>query len=412
MGMNKIKVTNLGVVGVTIVIFITVIRYFKDTILISNTIASLVALFGALLLAFSNYKINKGKLKIDQIDYFWMLIFFLYSLVRNPSYVWINVWMCVIGIIVYFSLGSINGILKYGFIIIVVFALLTASVTWYSLINYEGYCSLIAKLYTAAEMNSILSWYRQGMLSGLTFHYSNNTFYMISAIFIIYSVLISKSSKLKLLYIIAGYLLITVMVVGKRGPIVFAVISIIISYLFLNIKKNKKIERFLLVVIVLIVISPIIISKVPEVSNFYFRLISSSGDYLSGRGDLYSDAINMFFSSPIIGRGYGTFFVLKNGANSGVHNDYLQFLAEWGGVGFFICLIAYGGALYRSYKYYREAFVSIKATQEDKLLATWSFLFQVFVMLYSLTGIPHYDWEIFILFCIACSIPRYRRKRI
>ena len=123
----------------------------------------------------------------------------------------------------------------------------------------------------------------------------------------------------------------------------------------------------------------------------------------------------MFLTNPIIGRGYGSFSVLMNYENPGVHNDYLQFLAEWGVAGFLICLIAYGKCLYLTYVQYREMKLKTFSVEDERLII-WSFMLQLFVAMYSLTGLPHYDFEIYMLFCLACAVPknimRYSENRV
>ena len=40
-----------------------------------------------------------------------------------------------------------------------------------------------------------------------------------------------------------------------------------------------------------------------------------------------------------------------------------------------------------------------------KLMLSWSVLFQTFVILYSLTGLPHYDFEVNYIYYISMSVP-------
>lgn len=39
-----------------------------------------------------------------------------------------------------------------------------------------------------------------------------------------------------------------------------------------------------------------------------------------------------------------------------------------------------------------------------KKLAIWTFMFQIFVLMYSLTGLPHFDFEINTVYIIACAV--------
>lgn len=410
----KIKIksfrNNVSFAAIIIYFLITLVRYFKDAIFHSNTVAALVLLFTAFIFFFETWRERDGKILLNQYDKAWLLILIFMLLHRDWGYDWFRTLMCAIGIVAYLCIGKRIYYVKYGMTLCILFAILTATVSWYEIINYDGYIRILSKLYLLEEVDSIVRFYRQGMMSGLTSHYSSNTFYMVSAIICIISdnwaSNISKVKKGRIIkWILVGYLLVTALMVGKRGHLVFLFATLFLTYFTLQINSSKKIKQSIASVIIIIITFPIILEKVPQVSNFFSRLFANSGDILNGRGDLYKNALDMFLRSPLIGQGYGSFSVLMNYENPGVHNDYLQFLCEWGVVGFAICLVAYGGCLYITYMHYRKI-CSNEYSFEDRRLLLWSIMIQIFVAMYSLTGIPHYDFEVYMLFCMACAVPK------
>ncbi len=412
---------SISIITVILYFLITLVRYFKDYIFKSNTIAAVLLYGFVFLLVLMALKENNNKFSISGYHSAWILIFILTFLYHNREYDWFRTAMCLLGIITFFCIGKRIYYIKYGMLMCVIFAILTATVSWYELVDYNGYLRMLSKLYSVEEVNSIDFFYRQGMVSGLTSHYSSNAFYMVSAIICLLSnqwaLSISKNKNTKIVHwIIAGYLLATMLMVGKRAHFVFLIMTIFISFIMLGISRSKKLKYMFVICAIMFIGSPVIIAKVPQVLNFFVRLFNSSGgDILNGREDLYKTAVNMFLTNPIIGRGYGSFSVLMNYENPGVHNDYLQFLAEWGVAGFLICLIAYGKCLYLTYVQYREMKLKTFSVEDERLII-WSFMLQLFVAMYSLTGLPHYDFEIYMLFCLACAVPknimRYSENRV
>jgi len=416
---NK-KSLNISIIAIVLYFTVTLVRYFKDAIFKSNTYIAIVILVTLGIFIIQMIKTNHGKIPFKQLDYAWLLILLLMIINRNWEYEWLRTLMCIVGVLSYFFIGNNIYYIKYGMVICVFFAVLTAVISWFSIFDYNGYLAFLQNLYTPTVINSIASFYRQGMMSGLTTHYSSNTFYMISAIIILLSDswayrVGQKKDKKYINWIIILFLLITSLMVGKRGHLIFLMATIFISFLFMTINNSKKLKQIFLSIFAIILGLPFIIQKIPQTANFFTRLFGDNGgDILNGRGDLYSLAIKMFISNPILGRGYGSFSVLMNLQNPGVHNDYLQFLCEWGLVGFVVCMIAYGGSLYSAYRLYKCLSNEVYSVDERRLVI-WSFMFQLFVTFYSLTGIPHYDFEVFMLYCLACAVPqniiRYKKRQ-
>lgn len=393
--------------------FLTITRYLHDFIYGNNSIYMFVAVAtGGLLIMCSIVKYGKN-VRCGSLDFAWILVLVLIIVARDWEYDITRTIMCILAIIAFFAIRRDIDDIKFGFYICMFFAMLSAFVTWLSLFNQSLYVDIISTLYRQETVNKIMSSYRRGKLCGLSTHYSCNAFYILSGAiisisnFFTYTVKNIKDKKRTFINIlITLFLLVTVLAVGKRGHVIFFAAATIILYAILKISATKRIKQIVLAISGIIIVGFFSVSRDSQILFFFTRLFDESIG-LSGREMLYRVAIDMFFKHPFLGNGYGSFMVSPNSyGQPGVHNDFLQFLCEWGVIGFVICCTAFLGTLYFSYKVLKDT----KSEQysysvnETKYLI-WSVEFQLFVTLYSLSGLPHYDFEIFMLYTVACAVP-------
>jgi len=122
--------------------------------------------------------------------------------------------------------------------------------------------------------------------------------------------------------------------------------------------------------------------------------LAADADISSGRSGLYNQAWKLFLANPWFGIGRGNFrytligTVTVNTAME-VHNVYLQLLCEIGILGFLLVIIPVVAMFVQTLLAIRR----LKA--EDKKawfpLLSYSLAYQVFFLLYGLTGNPFFD---------------------
>ena len=168
-------------------------------------------------------------------------------------------------------------------------------------------------------------------------------------------------------------------------------------------KKVRKSFKFIAIGVALFFI---LYFSVPGVRNMINRILipSEGGDITSSRSYLWGVAWSMFKSKPLLGHGWGSYLLAMTGSTfQGAHNDYLQYLAETGIVGFTFFLIRDISALILTYRAFKKVRGSEHNGSKLQYWLTLSLVFQVFFLTYSMTGMPHFAYEQYGLYTILCG---------
>ena len=208
----------------------------------------------------------------------------------------------------------------------------------------------------------------------------------------------------------------TILLVAKRGPSLALVISLVIVLVLKEPTIGKKIRKSFKFIAAGLVLFAVLYYAVPGVRNMISRILvpNDTGDVTSSRFYLWGVAWNMFRSKPILGHGWGSYLLAMTGSTfQGVHNDYLQYLAETGMIGFVFFLVRDLGALLLTYR----AFKMVTGKEYDgtdcQYWLTFSMIIQVFILAYSMTGMPPFAYEQYGLYTIVCGygVGQYKALR-
>ncbi len=305
------------------------------------------------------------------------------------------IFFIIICILYFYSIQKNYIEIKYIKYPLIGFALFTSIVTWISFFFPTFYTNNILSMFPEGS-SLVYSFTHRNMYHGFTNHYSRNSYYIIVGILFLFSSLLSDKKYKKIKAVTLAFLMCTQFLVAKRGPTLF----LIISLLYIVIKKesdiNKKLVKsfkFIVLGVILFILAYIF---VPGVDNLINRILepNSSEDISSSRFYLWGVAWKMFINSPILGNGWGSYLKEMSGTTfQGAHNDYFQLLAENGIIGFFIIVIGNLCCLYYSSKvfnFFKKK--EYEGTFEQKW-TMFSYSFQIFILLYALTGMPHYSYE-------------------
>lgn len=199
---------------------------------------------------------------------------------------------------------------------------------------------------------------------------------------------------------------------AKRGPTLFTVIAFMaVLYVSASDENRHNVRLILLLLsavgIGMLIVSAPLLSAIPIVAKFAQSIERAFAgmDITSGRSNLYVLALRLFGTSPLTGIGWGKFKTFNPG-NLETHNVYLQLLCETGIIGFIIFV----SLLVISWVIAKKAYAGLldlpeKATDPWKNLLFFSFAYQSFFLLYSLTGNPLYDNFAIIVYGFSCAIP-------
>lgn len=273
------------------------------------------------------------------------------------------------------------------------------------------YKVLIKPLFSIAALESINATEKlrgdANFVAGFTSQVGYTSFFIIvciGAVFCFRKSVFGKTSY-PLLVFMTGALLLT----GKRGPIAFLVIAIMLAYFMEGYGREKiyrvfKIWGILVALFLLLALLAKITGSdgVKKIYETFLGLIESGTVDDAGRTQLHEQALIYFREYPILGIGWTNFMKMFILRSTHVHCIYLQLLCETGLIGFIVFV-----------GFFAQRFIStlmqaqILAVDGDDLEASWvrfSLFIQAYFLLYGITGNPLYDAEETIIYFFAVGI--------
>ena len=240
--------------------------------------------------------------------------------------------------------------------------------------------------------------------------------YIITGIFVLLSRINIKKTRRKIVIqiIILG---IALLMTGKRGPVIFSLFSVFLVG-FLPIRGTERMKKIWGAFLAVLVFSVFYfafdsaLEQIPVLGRYIesINLFINGEDITSGRSRLYAWAIHLVIRNPIFGIGWGKYRTTVVGNATVVksldtHNVYLQLLCETGIIGFLIFVTTF----LMSWTMTKNAYCSCLA-EDNEELKKWrtplcfSFIFQTYFLLFSLTGNPLYDQFYQVIYVFSCSI--------
>ena len=210
------------------------------------------------------------------------------------------------------------------------------------------------------------------------------------------------------------FMLVCLFLTGKRGHLLAFSVSVIVMYL-LSTKGKEKFTRFGYVLIgiagilVLLICFSEFITFIPGVSRLYTSILGliQGEDISNNRSTLYAFAIHLFKENPLFGVGWGQYRFLTVGnvtliRTIEVHNIYLQMLCEMGIIGMICMIVPMFVSLRLAVKSLRHAIV--RKDMEWYSLLVFSLGYQIFFLVYGITGNPLYDHNCMLLYMFSIMI--------
>lgn len=354
-----------------------------------------------------------GKIQITIMDIFILFnpIFVLGN--KNDLYPWMTCLYYIAAWMAYFVIRNPKD-LKRVLKIVVIFSSINVLINLVNIYIPQIYFKAVKILLKSSALSDINYYYQtNGFISGLSDHYSRNAYFCVAGATVFAAMLFAEQKWKKCSVIGLFVNIFMIMIIGKRGHLLFLAVSLVYVFILKAPNISQKMMNLLKLVIIAGIATGIMVEMVPSVTYVFerFTFQQNSGDISTGRFFLWATALKLFKQKPLFGWGYGYFNThIKNDFLNvyfaGVHNDYLQWLCELGIIGFIFNIIPMLGIYVLSIKEFKEI-IRYKdvVAQENKVLIIWSVLFQTFVILYSLTGLPHFDYEINIIYYISLAVP-------
>lgn len=208
-----------------------------------------------------------------------------------------------------------------------------------------------------------------------------------------------------LICMMLGGLLLT----GKRGPLIFLLISLCMIYFI----EGYGMERFVRVIKIAIILmlsylgllavaNLTKIDGIVRIYNAVYEFLTSGSVEDAGRSQLYEQALIYFNNHPIFGIGWSNFKNMYIFRSTHVHCIYLQLLCETGLFGFSTFIWFFLSRLCKTFTTVKKrGFVSIPL---ENSWFKFSLFIQLYFLLYGITGNPLYDIEETIIYFFAIGI--------
>lgn len=384
---------------------IILIRPYLVKVLGSNTIVSMLLPFAILLLITTI--VISSKIRPVSIQYTILCILIVIPYFYNNAYIkdgYLSYLIYYLGTIFFCMLLSFITLedknIQFICNIFIIFAVMTSIVTWISFFFPQLYDSIFISALPIEDQSIVRKhFWISNMKMGLTTHYSRNAFYLLVGI--ISCIIQTLNTKYKKYTILSSIFIVTLLLIGKRGHFLFLLISILSTYLIYSKVSIKKIVSLLKWIVLGIIFILFVIKFIPGTEIIFKRLLNTDGgDISTGRFELYEKVWRLFTDNAYNPLGWGQFTKSTNYYFAGVHNDYLQLYCETGILGFIMIVFSNIYILLKT---------SVEVRYRNKSgIFVGSLIYQIFFMSYSLTGLPHYDVETYMVYFIfTCFIWNY-----
>lgn len=206
---------------------------------------------------------------------------------------------------------------------------------------------------------------------------------------------------------IAIVLIFGMFLTGKRGPIIFLLISILVLY-FYESRGKERFFRVLQIALIVIAAYFILLMLARFTDNPGINRIFESVQELvftrdiedTGRDQLRNQALIYFSDNMLFGIGWNNFHKLFTLRSTHVHNIYFQLLCETGIIGFSVFAVFFAKSIVNTLK-------KIQMANRDTFEYSWlmmSLFMQMYFLLYGISGNPLYDIEETILYFFGVGI--------
>lgn len=370
---------------------------------------------------------RRALLRFDQKQISWLFVWmslFLFSILNNNGVLQNNGSLKVFLTWFFIILFSMLIIMQRNFndkyiLVSIMLLLFVQLVAGYYYWFFPQKLLAISSIFVANEdvwIKKFTDMVNSGYFMGLVTHYSTSGMYMSlglilsSALILVEKMQSGETTKLKLFLVVA--FAVALLLTGKRANILFSTCAFFAMYFIGYVRGNikNKIKQilviFLLGVVICAFISQISIFQ-ESIARFF---VTGDLDQVStGRvSGLWIPALRAFSENPFLGIGWNQFryqFPQMQGIyyiNNDCHNIYIQLLCENGIIGF--CIFAFV-MLY-------TFFLICKIVSKEKNKKYSSCLpqlmfalgYQVFFLLYGLTGNPLYDIQCLYPYIVSCAL--------
>lgn len=277
-----------------------------------------------------------------------------------------------------------------------------------------------------AQKSELLWVYNDGSMPGLTSHYSTNGMFLAAGFIMSVALYLSQKVKFrKKLSSLCVCILFSVALLmsGKRAHLLFSFAAAYAVYYLIAMTESKgKLKGWVKtigVIFIAIIVLTIAIMIFPALSQTFNRLQTGllEGNLDNNRFLLWGIALKAFAKNPIFGIGWKTFSrtygygVIISGRSYDVHNNFIQLLCETGIFGFLLYVVWFVTLLLKSIEQLKNVVKNRNSTGTERYMMFFALGYQIFFLLYCVTGNPLYEQMTYVPYFFSCGITLYFEKK-
>ena len=322
-----------------------------------------------------------------------------------------------VGILLVFVAGNDSSVFDKVIRVIVIAASIYAISVFIQLLLPPIYRIYLACLRGDAGEKVLSYRSKYGQLTGFSTNPSFAAGHIVSGLLAYAAVFFGGEKRLKRLdWILVAVMFGALLLTGKRGHLLGTVFAILVCYL-VNTRGAKRMRIVSIALIVLACVIPFLIvfgevlmtiPGVGRLAGLFVGLVNGE-DVTSGRSRLYAYAITQFKANPLFGIGWGKFRtsivgVVTLQTELEVHNIYLQLLCETGLIGFIVTILPMVAFLMKALTNLTAINRNGGARGGIKVIAVFSLAYQLFFLVYGISGNPLLDYNYVLLYFMACAM--------
>lgn len=289
----------------------------------------------------------------------------------------------------------------------------------------SGFNNLYFPLLTQDQQAVANRYYNRGYFFGLLFNpHQIAALLALAVVTLVLRQLVRREKKASA-WVLALALAVPLLLTQKKGVLGFSLIAVFLVVCILFATRKQALKILGITVAAAVAVTVVIRYAMTHTNSAFFYRIANfitrlaAGEYSdSGRGALYSIAIDEFKHHKLLGIGWRSFMPLireSYGYQNGheVNMDYLQWLCETGIVGFIMNMIPVVVMLRRTllvcFRYVRR--IEDENRKWVVLTAVYS---QFFTLMYAFVEIPFYDnlcFGLYVLSCVVINGAYYEMRR-
>jgi O-antigen ligase len=399
-------------------VFLSFCIQFFTHIIGSNVLLILILLLTGLMIFFLNF--HKTNIYFF-LSFLWLaaLVAVTLSYFQTGLYIskYMDLFVFFAGILLIQFAGDNSDSFNLSRKVIIFFSFFYAVSIWVQVLAPSVYLHF-ANLLPESNRLEVVKWGQTGAyFTGFSSNPAFTAGHLVCGIFLLVAESIQKPKfKIQLNRVFPfAFLLLSLFLTGKRSHMLFLLVAVLSMYIlphkgrafFIKIRNTIFILVFLLLLF-------LVFRKQLMTIPLFSRIIQSIADFLegtdisSGRLPLYRHAWGLFKENPWFGIGWGNFRETTIGAvtlktKMETHNIYLQLLAETGIVGFSFIVTPMLIMFYTTIRRIRQC-VRYEKIGSWIALMYYSLAYQVFFLLYGVTGNGVYDPNFLMMYLFSAAI--------